>query len=55
MFLEKGVQKICSKSTGEHPCRSVISIKLQSMLPGKHAQVTQCKKYFKKVSILDRF
>ena len=26
----KGVPKICSKFTGEHPCRSVISTKLQS-------------------------
>ena len=30
VFLEKGVLKICSKFRGEHPCRSVISIKLQS-------------------------
>ena len=29
MFLRKGVMKICSKFTGEHPCRSVISIKFQ--------------------------
>ena len=29
MFLEKLVLKICSKFTGEHPCWSVISIKLQ--------------------------
>ena len=28
MFIEKGVLKICSKFTGEHPCRSEISIKL---------------------------
>ena len=28
MFLEKGVVKICSKFTGEHPCWSTISIKL---------------------------
>ena len=28
MILGKGVLKICSKFTGEHPCRSVISIKL---------------------------
>ena len=27
-FLGKSVLKICSKFTGEHPCRSVISIKL---------------------------
>ena len=30
VFLEKGILKICSKFTGEHPCRSVISIQLQS-------------------------
>ena len=30
MFLRKGFLKICSKFTGEHPCRSAISIKLQS-------------------------
>ena len=29
VFLEKVVLKICSKFTGEHPCRSVISIKLK--------------------------
>ena len=28
VFLRKGVLKICSKFTGEHPCRNVISIKL---------------------------
>ena len=28
VILRKGVQKICSKITGEHPCRCVISIKL---------------------------
>ena len=30
VFLVKGVLKICSKFTEEHPCRSVIPIKLQS-------------------------
>ena len=30
MFLGKVVLKICSKFTGEHPCRGVISIKFQS-------------------------
>ena len=30
VFLRKSVLKICSKFTGEHPCRSLISIKLQS-------------------------
>ena len=29
VFLRKGVLKICSKFTGEHPCQKVISIKLQ--------------------------
>ena len=29
VFLGKGVLKICSRFTGEHPCRSAISIKLQ--------------------------
>ena len=28
MFLKKGVLKICSKFTGEHPCRGAISAKL---------------------------
>ena len=27
VFLRKGVLKICSKFTGEHSCRSVISVK----------------------------
>ena len=30
VFLGKGVLKICSKFTGEHPCRNAISINLQS-------------------------
>ena len=30
MFLWKGILKICSKFTWEHPCRSVISITLLS-------------------------
>ena len=29
VFLRKGVLKICSKFTGEHPCWSVVSIKLE--------------------------
>ena len=29
VFLVEDVLKICSKFTGEHPCRSVISIKLR--------------------------
>ena len=35
VFPGKGVLKISSKCTEEHPCRSVISIKLQST----HAEV----------------
>ena len=34
VFLEKGVLKIRDKFTGEHPCRSTISIKLQSNFIG---------------------
>ena len=30
MFLRKCVLKICCKFTGEHPCRSALSINLQS-------------------------
>ena len=30
MFLGKAVLKLCNKFTGEHPCKSLISIKLQS-------------------------
>ena len=30
VFLRKGVRKICSKLTGEHPYRSAVSMKLQS-------------------------
>ena len=30
LFLGKGVLKVRSKFTGEHPCQSAISIKLQS-------------------------
>ena len=32
VVLGKGVLKICSKFTAEHPCRSTISIKFQSNL-----------------------
>ena len=38
MLLEKDVLKICSKFTGENPCQSVISIKLQSMI-GKRISI----------------
>ena len=30
VFLGKGALKICSKSSGEHPCQSAILVKLQS-------------------------
>ena len=30
MFFRNDVLKLCSKFTGEHPCRNAISIKLQS-------------------------
>ena len=44
VFLGKVVLKICSKFTGERPCRSVISIKLQSkehlwMAASAHIQI----------------
>ena len=32
MFLGRRVLKICSKFTGEYPCRSAISIKLQNKI-----------------------
>ena len=32
VFLGKGVLKICSKFTGEYPCRSVISINFATLL-----------------------
>ena len=31
VFLGNGILEICSKFTGEHPCRNAISIELQSM------------------------
>ena len=39
MFLGKGVLKVCSIFTGEHPCRSVVSINL----PWKVSQSSQAK------------
>ena len=40
MFLVKDVLKICSKLTGEHPCRSVISIKLLPTLMKSHLSMS---------------
>ena len=36
MFLKKGVLELCSKFTGEHPCQSGTSMKLQSNLLKLH-------------------
>ena len=36
VFLEKSVSKTCSKYTGEHPCRSAISIELQDKIAVWH-------------------
>ena len=45
VFLGKGVLKKCSKFTGEHPCQSLISIKLLKQLYWNHtsAWVFSCK------------
>ena len=40
MFLRKSVLKICSKFTGEHPCRSAILIKLLCNFYYVHTYVT---------------
>ena len=42
VFLRKGVLKISSKFTGEHPCQSVILIKLQS----NFIEITLRHRYF---------
>ena len=36
MFLRKDVLKMCSKFTGDHPCRSAISIKLLIEIALRH-------------------
>ena len=43
VFLGKSVLKICSKLTGEHPCRSAIPIKLQLYWNRTLAYVFSCK------------
>ena len=43
VFLGKGVLKICSKFTGEHPCRSVISA---TLLKSQFCSATLLKSYF---------
>ena len=55
VFLGKGVLKICNKLTEEHPCRSVISIKLicnfieiwfrQGCFHNTYSQNTFCKEH----------
>ena len=40
VFLGKGALKICSKFTGEHPCRSAISIKLLWTAASENNSVT---------------
>ena len=40
VFLGKGVLKICSKFTGEHSCRGVISIKLHSIFKPHFIETT---------------
>ena len=39
VFRGKGVLTICSKFTGEHPCRHAISIKLQLICPRLPSQL----------------
>ena len=41
-FMGKDVQKICSTFTGERPCESTISIKLQSNIFGMGVLVKMC-------------
>ena len=41
LFLGKGLLKRCSKFTWEHPCRSVISVKLQRVFSCKFAAYFQ--------------
>ena len=41
MLLKKGILKTCSKFTGEHPYRNVISIKLLICFRSSHPEVSQ--------------
>ena len=43
VFLWKGVLKMCSKFTGEHPSRNTISMKLQNYWNQTSAWVFSCK------------
>ena len=47
VFLRKGVLKICSKFTGEHPCRSAISLNEKAQLHQSHFdEIWSFKKIF---------
>ena len=46
VFLRKSVLKICSKFTGEHPCRKAISIKLLCWLETQSANQSENAFYF---------
>ena len=50
VFFGKGVVQICSKFTGEHPYRSVISIKLQS-----NSIVITLRHEYSRVNVLHNF
>ena len=52
MFLRKDVLKICSKFTGEHPWRRVISIKLQESLWVAASEQGGCENPQSKVKLL---
>ena len=55
VFLEKGDQKIYSKFTGEHPCQSVITIKLQSNLSEDYVPKKNLRMNLEKYSITYTF
>ena len=42
MFLGKGILKICSKFTGEHPCRSAISVTFTPFLKNTFGWLLLC-------------
>ena len=42
VYLEKSALKLCSKSTGEHPCQSVTSIKCFATFPSAVYSVNLC-------------
>ena len=50
MFLGKSNVKTCRKFTGEHPCRSVISIRLQSNFITPFSKNT-CGRFLLSISI----